>query len=113
MKYQLLQLFVDGIEIPRNEWKFQYTSTGVFKITDTLENGFNRVLKIAEFTTEVMEARYLLYDPQIVWWNENRFTVKGFERKTKDGVTTSFAQSWLITLVDETQPETPFNSRRR
>lgn len=115
MKYQLLQLFIDGVEIPRHEWKHQYTSTGIFKISDTLENGFNRVLKIAQFTTDPMQHTYRLFDPQIVWWNDDRFTVKGFERKTKDGVTTNFAQSWLITLVEDIAPskESSFNERRR
>lgn len=101
MKYQCLPLFINGVEIPRHEWKHQYTYDGTFRIIDTLENGFNRVLKIAEFTTANMKHTYQLFDPQIVWWNEDRFTLKGFERQAKDGATTSYAQSWLITLREE------------
>lgn len=114
MRYQCLPLFLNGVEIPRHEWKYQYTYDGTFRIIDTLENGFNRVLKIAEFTTSNMKHVYQLFDPQIVWWNDDRFTLKGFERQAKDGVTTSYAQSWLITLrEDDRQDQRPeYNGRR-
>ena len=46
-----------------------------------------------------MRAAYALVEPHIVWANDNRFTLTGFERSKNDaGESVDYAQSWLCTL---------------
>jgi hypothetical protein len=39
-----------------------------------------------------------LFEPHIVWMNEGRFTLQGFERALVDGKVTEYAQSWLCSV---------------
>lgn len=64
---------------------------------DVRDEGVNRVIKTARLTDYSWgEKRVeILYEPHIVWMNEDRFTLQGFERSLKDGKIVEYAQSWL------------------
>ena len=50
--------------------------------------------------------RHELIDVHVIWLNEGRFTLSGFERRTNDaGQPVDYAQSWLCTLDTEPMPE--------
>ncbi len=111
MRVQLIRLRVDGVLVPKYEIRQQVVYTGDLRIFDELENGYNRVLKIGEFKSQLDNISRLL-DVEIVWMNEDRMTLKGFEQKPTERGLVDYAQSWLITiLAPEPAKEDEFGRR--
>lgn len=58
-------------------------------------------------------ARFELIDVHIVWCNEGRLTLSGFERcRNEKGLQVDYAQSWLCTSDSDPVPELEFAKPR-
>jgi hypothetical protein len=101
MKIRLVKMRRNGMALPKWAIREAIEYNGILTIYDTRENSFNRILKIAKLVQSWGETSHMLYDPHIIWMNEGRFMLAGFERvKTEEGIA-DFAQSWLCTLTNE------------
>lgn len=116
MLCRLVKIREAGVQIPKGELKYQVTHTGDLKVIDTLENGYNRVVKVAQFTTDGMGYVMELFDVELVWMNDDRFTLKGIEKVASDRGQIEYAQSWWIRIGLEDKVEEPagrkYNERR-
>ncbi|MDH6157126.1 MULTISPECIES: hypothetical protein [unclassified Janthinobacterium] len=94
-----------GVEIPRRMLSDRYTVThrGMLTNMDVTDQGLRRPVKVARLTQSARDG-YELIDPHILWANDGRFTLSGFERVRNDvGELVSYAQSWLCTLDIEVE----------
>ena len=73
---------------------------GLLVIMDVTDQGLRRPVKVARLTQPNRPGPYMeLLDPHIVWANDGKFTLAGFERATNaEGHVVEFAQSWLCAL---------------
>lgn len=104
-----------GVQVPKGEIKHQIIYTGDLEVVDTLENGYNRVVKVAKFTTDGMGYVMQLFDAELVWMNGDKFTLKGIEKVKSERGQIEYAQSWWIRLgleELEEQGAQKFNERR-
>ena len=85
---------------------------GMLVIMDVTDQGLRRPVKVARLTQPGRLGPYMeLLDPHIVWANDGKFTLAGFERTTNpEGKVVEFAQSWLCAL-DLAAPEPEIDTR--
>jgi hypothetical protein len=90
-----------GVEVPRRMLSDRFTVThkGALVIMDVTDQGLRRPVKVARLHRgEVLGAMELM-EPHIIWANDGRFVLAGFERLRNDaGEVVSYAQSWLCKL---------------
>jgi hypothetical protein len=89
-----------GIVIPKHDLPNQPELRGDLTIVDTRENSLNRVVKLARHLSRLgdHETVRVLYEPHILWMNEDRFVLTGFERVGEGNHAADYAQSWLCKL---------------
>jgi hypothetical protein len=89
-----------GIVIPKHDLPNQPELRGDLTIVDTRENSLNRVVKLARHLSWLgtHETVRVLYEPHILWMNEDRFVLTGFERVGEGNNAADYAQSWLCKL---------------
>lgn len=100
MKVKIVEMRKAGVAVPRRMLNDRFTIVrrGSLVILDVTDQGLRRQVKVARLT-EVLGGMRELVDPHIIWANEDRFTLAGFERgKNERGETVDYAQSWLCTL---------------
>ncbi|HZW12808.1 MAG TPA: hypothetical protein VFF81_06420 [Noviherbaspirillum sp.] len=100
MKCKVVQMRKAGVAFPKHMLKEQITLGGELSILDVRDDGVNRVIKTARLVdNSYTEKRVLiLFEPHIIWMNEGRFTLHGFERVLQEGKVVEYAQSWLCTV---------------
>lgn len=93
----------DGIAVPKYQIKDQSDWRGDLVILDVRDDGVNRVIRTARMTDYSYGTKRVevLYEPHIVWMNEDRFTLAGFERVLNEGKVVEYAQSWLCYVENE------------
>jgi len=103
MKCRVIKIRNAGVSLDKGALKNQYEDHGELSIVDTRENGFNRILKLAQLVGNGPGAKPVetLYEPHILWMNEDRFVLTGFERRKQDGKLVDYAQSWLCKIGAE------------
>ena len=99
-----------GVAVERRMLSDRYTVKyqGMLVIMDVTDQGLRRPVKVARLMQPGRPGPYMeLLDPHIVWANDGKFTLAGFERATNaDGKVAEFAQSWLCALdMDLSAPE--------
>lgn len=89
-----------GVSVPKYALKEQVSWLGELSILDLRDDGVNRVIKTARLVDESFTQTKVrvLYEPHIVWMNEGRFTLQGFERLLEGGKVVEYAQSWLCSI---------------
>ncbi|MBB5369327.1 MULTISPECIES: hypothetical protein [unclassified Janthinobacterium] len=100
MKVRMVMMRKLGLEIPRRMLSDRYTVTyrGMLTIMDVTDQGLRRPVKVARLTQGARDG-YELIDPHILWANDGRFTLSGFERVRNDaGELVSYDQSWLCSI---------------
>jgi hypothetical protein len=105
MKCRIMKMHVRGVAVSKYEYSRQVQWSGDLVISDMREDGLNRHVKVAKHSYRFgaqMEA-CLLYEPHLLWVNEDRFALTGFERVLESGKLVDYAQSWLCTLEPVTQ----------
>lgn len=100
MKVTVLPTRCDGVAYERGELKRAPCTKGDLQIVDTRENNLNRIVKVAKLTTPYSIKQLL--EVHIVWMNDNKMCLSGFERVVKDGRIIDYAQSWVC-LIDQEQ----------
>ncbi len=91
-----------GVAVERRMLNDRYTVKyrGHLLIMDVTDQGLRRPVKVARLMQPDKPLPNLeLLDPHIVWANDGKFTLAGFERTTNaEGKVVEFAQSWLCAL---------------
>jgi hypothetical protein len=90
------------VDLPK--WKLrEYTPPGQLEVLDVRDDGVGRSIKVARHTAGegALLRQEVLYEPHLVWMNDGRFTIAGFERVQVDGKTVNYAQSWLCKVEGE------------
>lgn len=102
MKCRVIRLRKAGVVIPKYDLRNQLEARGDLRSIDTNETGFNRIVKLAQliWTGSNGKEIELLYEPHILWMNDDRFTLTGFEQIKRENQVVDFAQSWLCKLGD-------------
>ena len=97
MKCRIIRMRLEGMAIPKYAFRKQVHWTGELVVMDGRDDNVNRTIKTARLTdTSWAEKRIeILYEPHLVWMNEGRFTLQGFERILKEGKIVEYAQSWF------------------
>lgn len=100
MKCRIVRMRRDGVVIPKRLLPEQPERRGELSVVETREQNLNRLVRLAKclYGTPPREAEMVLYDPQLLWVNEDRLVITGFERVTKEGQEVDYAQSWLCKL---------------
>lgn len=90
-----------GVAVPKYALKDQVAWYGELVVLDVRDDGVNRTIKTARLADlSVAQKRTdVLFDPHLIWMNEGRFTLQGFERVIEGGQIVEYAQSWLCTVV--------------
>jgi hypothetical protein len=101
-----------GVELHHRIVREGYSQRGMLVILDVTDQGLRRPAKVARLMQNE-NIRHELTDVHIVWANDGRFTLSGFERHTNaEGQKTDYAQSWLCTLDNEPLPELALSKPR-
>lgn len=102
MKIRVVKMRSAGVAVERRMLNDRYTVKhyGMLVIMDVTDQGLRRPVKVARLTQPNRPGPYMeLLDPHIVWANDGKFTLAGFERATNaEGHVVEFAQSWLCAL---------------
>ncbi len=106
MKCQIIRMRREGVALPKYAIKDAVRWRGELVIMDVRDEGVNRVIKTARLAEQSYEEKRveILYEPHIVWMNEGRFTLQGFERVLKEGKIVEYAQSWLCQVDTNREP---------
>ena len=114
MKVRVVLMRKAGVAVERRMLSDRYTVkySGCLVIMDVTDQGLRRPVKVARLTRPDRPGPGLeLLDPHIVWANDGKFTLAGFERVTNgEGQAVEFAQSWLCAL-DFELPEQEVEAR--
>lgn len=114
MKIRMVKMRSGGAAVERRMLNDRYTVKhhGLLVIMDVTDQGLRRPVKVARLTQPGRPGPCMeLLDPHIVWANEGKFTLTGFERTTNaEGKVVEFAQSWLCAL-DLNLPEPEADTR--
>ena len=103
----MVKMRVRGVEIDRRALKETFGYPGLLIVQDTTDQGLRRPCKVARLV-QGDAIRSELKDVHIVWLNEGRMTLSGFERQQNEaGQSVDYAQSWLCILDDN---PTDYNS---
>jgi hypothetical protein len=78
-------------------------STAIYKgtlvIMDVTDQGLRRPVKLARLHAKMRTAALELVEPHIIWANDGKFVLAGFERvRNEAGDLVDFAQSWLCEI---------------
>lgn len=105
MQVKVIRMRERGVEHDRRILSHFPGHRGTLVIIDVTDQGLRRPAKVARLM-QGGEIRQELTDVHIVWLNEGRFTLAGFERlTTPDGKNADYAQSWLCSLDFDTLPD--------
>lgn len=101
MLYQVRCLRKRGIEVPRHGLEDLPAPTGRLLVAQSRKRMLGRTIRLArlvdiEGPTDLLPP---LLDARLIWLEDNRLTLSGFERLSVGGRNTDFAQSWLATIV--------------
>jgi len=100
MRCRVIRMRQAGVAVPKYALKERASWAGELSILDMRDDGVNRVIKTARLVDESFADKRIqvLFEPHIVWMNEGRFTLQGFERVLQEGRVVEYAQSWLCTV---------------
>ncbi len=81
MKCRIIKMRKEGVDLPRYKLHEQLAWLGALVVMDVKDDGVGRTIKVAKHISDV-NAKYveLLYEPRLIWMNEGKFTIAGFER---------------------------------
>jgi hypothetical protein len=87
-----------GVEIDRRVLKETFGNRGLLVVRDITDQGLRRPSKVARLL-QGEKVLGELCDVHIVWCNDGRLTLSGFERhRNEAGQPVDYAQSWLCIL---------------
>jgi hypothetical protein len=100
MKCRVVKMRRLGVVIPKYDLPNQPELRGELAIVNSRENNLNRVVKLAQHVSRFGDhgTVHLLYEPPVLWMNEDRFVLTGFERVGESVNAVDYVQSWLCKL---------------
>ena len=105
MQVKVIRMRDKGVELTSRVAREWIAHRGLLVIMDTSDQGLRRPAKVARLM-QGDTIRHELIDVHIVWCNEGRMTLSGFERgRNEQGLRVDYAQSWLCTADNEPVPE--------
>jgi hypothetical protein len=105
MRVRIVKMRDKGVELHHRLLRDATGHRGVLLIMDVTDQGLRRPAKVARLM-QGDAIRYELTDVHIIWCNDGRFTLAGFERnRNSDGQPVDYAQSWLCTLDPNPAPD--------
>ena len=100
LRVRVVKMRANGVEIDRRALRETFGHPGQLLVMDVSDQGRRRLVKVARLLQDG-KIRFELNDVHIVWLNEGRMTLSGFERQRNDeGRPVDFCQSWLCILDD-------------
>jgi hypothetical protein len=100
MQVRVIKMRQKGVEIDRRALKEAFGHRGALVVQDTTDQGLRRPCKVARLM-QGNAIRSELKDVHIVWVNDSRMTLSGFERQRNElGELVDYAQAWLVVLDD-------------
>lgn len=98
MQVRVVKMRRLGVEVDRRALRDAAGTRGQLVITDTSDQGLHRLCKVARLVQgELVRAE--LKDVNLVWLNDGRMTLAGFEQvKNEAGQAVDYRQSWLVML---------------
>lgn len=99
MNIYIVRMRHNGAEIPKRALFDRYSNVikGELAIADKMDQSLRRTVRIAEVSNTNMADRQsmFLFDPHIIWMQEKRFVLAGYERVQGADRVVDYAQSWL------------------
>lgn len=112
MQVRVVKMRNKGVEHDRRVLRDLLGHRGVLVIMDVSDQGLRRPAKVARLM-QGGEIRHELTDVHIVWCNDGRFVLAGFERNQNEaGKPVDHAQSWLCSLDVEQLPDPALSKPR-
>jgi hypothetical protein len=102
MKIKMVKMRKKGVEVPKRMVfdRFAIAQVGKLVIMDATDQGLRRQVKVARLSGEdSRDVRAELIEPHVIWANDGRFMLTGFERgRNEAGEPVDYAQSWLCSV---------------
>lgn len=100
MLVRMIKMRRYGVEIDRRALAQTHGAEGLLVVQDVTDQGLRRPSKVARLIQEGA-VRAELNDVRLVWCNDGRMTLTGFERHRNDeGRLVDYCQSWLCILSE-------------
>ena len=104
MNIRLIKMRSQGVELDRRLIKETFGFRGMLVVLDVADRGLRRPCKVARFL-EGGTVRSELKDVHLMWANDGRMTLSGYERVKNDvGELVGYAQAWLC-IIDDASPD--------
>lgn len=103
MKVYLVRMMRNGVELKKGMLYDRYNRPpfGKLEIGDSTDQGMHRNSIRAYFVKEGdMVSNVILLDCRVLWMNEDRFMLTGFEMVSTIDGPARYAQSWLCLLSE-------------
>lgn len=111
MNIRLIKMRVRGIALDRRVIKETFGYPGRLVVQDVTDQGLRRPCKVARLLRDGA-VQSELKDVHLVWANDNRMTLSGYERvKNEVGELVDYAQAWLC-IVDDAESDVGQVGRR-
>lgn len=105
MQVRVVKMRNKGVEQERRALRDLLGHRGILVIMDVSDEGLRRPAKVARLM-QGRDVRHELTDVHIVWCNDGRFVLAGFERNVnEEGKPVDHAQSWLCSLDFDKLPD--------
>ena len=105
MQVKVIRMREKGVEHDRRHAQNLPAHRGMLVIMDVSDQGLRRPAKVARLM-QGSDIRHELTDVHIIWCNDGRFTLAGFERHANAaGKPADYAQSCLCSLDFDTPPD--------
>lgn len=100
MKVSVYIMRDHGVKVSKSRLPETSAHDGDLSISVTQDNRLNRISKTATLKRNPLDTSPMqLMDITVLWMNEDRFALSGFEqRKRQDSETVDYAQTWLCLL---------------
>lgn len=98
MQVRIVKMRRQGVELEKRVVRDAAGTRGQLVIVDTSDQGLHRPSKVARLVQgELVRAE--LKDVSLVWLNDGRMTLAGFEQiRNEAGQAVDYRQSWLVML---------------
>lgn len=111
MQVRIVKMRSRGVELDRRMLRDASGTRGTLIVADVTDQGLHRPCKVARLLQDGL-IRAELKDVSLVWANECRMTLAGYEQvQNETGQLIDYRQSWLIFIGPDTSLE-PLPKRR-
>jgi hypothetical protein len=99
MRVTMITTRLQGVARERGKLASSEAQDGDLEIVETRDGELKRFVKVARLTT--LFNTYELVEAQIIWINEDKICLSGFERINRNGRLVDYAQSWVCAVLNQ------------